>query len=61
MLCNEVLNYISSAKGLPFFYVVGDEDYGPVLEELRQDNLSVVRISDFCNRDDKLPSIEHLM
>lgn len=61
MLCNEVLNYISSAKGLPFFYVVGDEDYGPVLEELRQDNLSIVKISDFCNREDKLPSIDDLV
>ena len=28
MLCSAVKNYISTAKGLPFFYVVGDNDYG---------------------------------
>ena len=27
MLCKEVQNYIATAKGLPFFYVFGDEDY----------------------------------
>ena len=27
MLCREIQNYISTAKGLPFFYIVGDEDY----------------------------------
>ena len=48
MLCREVQNYISSAKGLPFFYVVGDEDYCSVLEELKQADISVVRMSDFC-------------
>ena len=42
MLCREVQNYISTAKGLPFFYVVGDEDYGSVLEELKQADISLV-------------------
>ena len=43
MLCKEVQNYISTAKGLPFFYVVGDEEYSSVLEELKQaDNISIV-------------------
>lgn len=60
MLCREVQNYISTAKGLPFFYVVGDDDYCSVLDELKQAGLSVVRMSDFCFKDDKFPSVDEL-
>lgn len=61
MLCREVQNYISSVKGLPFFYVAGDEDYCNVLEELKQAGVSVVRMSDFCPKDDKFPSVDDLV
>jgi len=61
MLCREVQNYISTAKGLPFFYVVGDEGYCSVLEELKQVDVSVVRMSDFCFKDDKFPSVDELV
>lgn len=61
MLCREVQNYISTVKGLPFFYVVGDEDYCSVLEELKQADTSVVRMSDFCFKDDKFPSVDELV
>lgn len=61
MLCREVQNYISTAKGLPFFYVVGDEDYCSVLEEMKQADISVVRMSDFCAKDDKFPSVDDLV
>lgn len=61
MLCREVLNYTSTAKGLPFFYVVGDEDYNSVLEELKQTDISIVRMSDFCYNDDKFPSVDELV
>lgn len=61
MLCREAQNYISIAKGLPFFYVVGDETYLSVLEELKQRELSVVHMSDFCAREDKFPSIDTLI
>lgn len=61
MLCREVQNYISTIKGLPFFYVVGDEDYSFVLEELKQMDISIVRMSDFCFKDDKFPSIDDLV
>lgn len=61
MLCREVQNYISNAKGLPFFYVVGDEDYSSVLEEFKQADISIVRMSDFCYKDDKFPSVDELI
>lgn len=61
MICREVQDYISAAKGLPFFYVVGDVDYCHVLEELKQADISIVRMSDFCPKDDKLPSVDELV
>ena len=61
MLCREIQNYISTAKGLPFFYVVGDEDYMAVLNDLTQSGLSIVRMSDFCPKEDKFPSVDELI
>ncbi len=61
MLCKSVCNYISTAKGLPFFYVVGDEDYQTVLQELKQEGLEVVRVSDFCSSPERFPSIDELV
>ena len=42
MLSRKVQNYIATAKGLPFFYVVGDEGYCSALEELKQAGLSEI-------------------
>lgn len=61
MLCSEVQNYLSTAKGLPFFYIVGDYDYLSVLAEFKQANITVVRMSDFCYKDDKFPSVDELV
>lgn len=61
MLCDAVQNYISSVKGLPFFYVIGDETYHQTLDELCQKGFSVVRISDYCPKPDKYPNIDDLI
>lgn len=61
MLCRELQNYMSTAKGLPFFYVVGDEEYGTILKELKETDISIVRMSDFCFKDDKFPSVDELV
>ena len=61
MLCKSVANYIASAKGLPFFYVVGDSEYISTLQDLKQQGLDVVRLSDFCSNDDRFPSIDDLI
>lgn len=61
MLCEEVQNYISTAKGLPFFYVIGDEEYNSVLENFKQESVLIVRMSDFCYKDDKFPSVDDLV
>ena len=47
MLCEAVKSYLANAKGVPFFYAVGDENYNQILSELKQNSVIVDRISDF--------------
>ena len=61
MLCSEVEGYITTAKGLPFFYAVGDTDYNEILNELRQRGVEVDRVSNFCPKDDKYPDIDDII
>lgn len=61
MLCKEAKNYMSSAKGLPFFYQIGDEGYLQVLKDLMQEGASLIRMSDFCSKEDKLPNVDELV
>lgn len=61
MLCEAVKRYLSNAKGTPFFYAVGDEDYNQILSELKQNGVIVDRISDFCPREDKFPDIDDVI
>lgn len=42
-------------------YVVGDEEYESVLDDLIQAGLSVVKMSSFCSKEDKFPSIDELV
>ena len=60
-LHSSVENYITSTKGLPFFYVVGDDKYVETLRELRQRGLMIDRVSDFCPKDDKFPNIDDII
>ena len=60
-LCNTVEKYITTAKGLPFFYVVGDNQYVEILSEFRQRGFQVDRVSDFCPKDDKFPNIDEII
>lgn len=60
-LCNVVEKYIATAKGLPFFYVVGDNQYSDTLSELRQHGFQVDRVSDFCQKEDKFPNIDDII
>lgn len=60
-LHSSVENYITSAKGLPFFYVVGDDKYVETLRELRQHGFMVDRVSNFCPKDDKFPNIDDII
>lgn len=61
MLCVPIANYLKEAQGLPFFYTVGDDEYNNALTELKQAGLTVIRVSNFCSKDDKVPDIDELI
>lgn len=61
MLCEAVKSYLANAKGMPFFYAVGDDDYYQILSELKQNGVIVDRISEFCPKDDKFPDIDDVI
>lgn len=61
MLDSLVSSYLSTAKGLPFFYAVSDDEYLATLNELKQAGLKLIKISDFCKKPDKFPSIDNLI
>ena len=61
MLCENVKSYSANSKGLPFFYVVGDEDYKEILSEFTQSGVIIDRVSDFCPKDDKYPDIDDII
>lgn len=58
MLNSAVLNYLSKSKGLPFFYVVGDKEYGTILDDLTEAGVEVKKLSDFCLHDDRYPDLD---
>jgi hypothetical protein len=56
-----VKKYLSSGVKTPFFLVVGDEQYICVKEELSAFGLTFVKVSDFCDGEDKPPNIDNLI
>lgn len=61
MICPEVGRYLESTKGLPFLYAVGDVAYTDILTELKQVGLKVIRVSDFCFKEDRFPDYDSLI
>ncbi len=61
MMSDEAKRYLEKAKGLPFFYVVGKEEYAAVLSELQQAGVLVDNMSMFCPHDDKMPALDAMI
>lgn len=61
MICPEVGRYLESTKGLPFLCAVGDTAYTDILTELKQVGLKVIRVSDFCSKEDRFPDYDSLI
>lgn len=61
MLCIPIENYLKTPQGLPFFCSVGDDEYCLFLESLKQTGLKLIRVSDFCTKDDKFPDLDELI
>ena len=53
--------YLENTKGLPFLYAIGDIAYVDILTELKQVGLKVIRVSDFCSKEDRFPDYDSLI
>jgi len=61
MLCIPIENYLKTVQGLPFFCAVGDDEYCSYLDDLKQAGLTLIRVSDFCTKDDKFPDLDEMV
>lgn len=61
MLSIPIENYLKTPQGLPFFCSVGDDEYYTFLENLKQAGLNLIRVSDFCSKDDKFPDLDEMI
>ena len=56
-----VYKYLSSNVKAPYFLLVGDGQYRGVKDKLLELGLTLVKVSDYCGGDDKLPNIDSLI
>jgi hypothetical protein len=61
MSIEKVNRYLTSSVSTPYFFFVGDGGYQDAKEKLSELGLSIVRVSDYCRNDDKLPDIDGLL
>jgi len=61
MSIDKVSKYLSSNVRTPYFLFIGDDEYRDIKEKLSELGLNIVRISDYCQNDDKLPDIDKLI
>ena len=60
MSIEKVNTYLTSGVKTPFFYFVGDSRYQDAKEKLAEMGFSIIRVSDYCQNNDKLPDIDRL-
>jgi len=60
MSIDAITTYLTSTVSTPFFYSVGDSKYQSIKNKLTELGFSIVKVSDYCRDDDKLPDIDDL-
>lgn len=53
-------DYFASSNHKPFFMVVGDAEYGEIIDSLKSRAISFLYVSDCCRNDDKVPDLDAL-
>jgi len=61
MQLDDVMKYLFSTDKKPYFLFISDDQYDIVKNELLMAELSLIRTSDFCINDDKLPDNDVLL
>ena len=60
MSMNEIDEYFASKIHKPFFMVVGDKEYGEIIDLLKSRAISIIHVSDCCRNEDKVPDMDYL-
>lgn len=60
MQTGAVQNYLTSDVKTPYFVFISDEAYQPAINALKALGLDIVRMSDFCGGNDKVPNVDAL-
>lgn len=61
MSIDKIRKYLASNANTPFFAFLGDVEYTGLKDKVSELGLEVIRTSDFCRADDKLPDIDGLI
>lgn len=61
MQLDSVKKYLKSAVKTPYFLFISDGQYATVIDELSVLGIDFVKLSSFCNSDDKIPDIDGLL
>lgn len=60
MSMKEVDDYFASNIHKPFYMVVGDKEYGEIINNLKSRAISIICVSDCCVSDDRVPDMDAL-
>lgn len=61
MSIEKVSKYLNSDVRLSYFLITGDDQYQYAKEKMSEFGLKIVKVSDYCQNDDKLPDIDKLL
>lgn len=61
MFADKVKKYLTSTVRTPFFLAVGDSQYKDVMSKMYELGLTILKVSDYCISEDKLPDIDRLL
>lgn len=53
--------YLTSNVSSPYFFVIGDSDYHNTINTLYELGFSIIKVSEYCGGQDKLPDIDSLI
>lgn len=56
----DIEDYFNSGINKTFYMVVGDAEYKDLVESLKSRGISIVRVSEYCKNEDKIPDLDAL-
>jgi len=61
MSIEKISKYLTSNVRTPYFFFIGDGEYQGVKDKMSELGLNIIKVSDYCRNEDKLPDIDGLI